>query len=232
MERSEILNLETRRKIFNYIKDNPGLHLREIARNLNLTFFNLNYHVNYLEKLDMISIKKDNFYTRVYPKEKFGVKEKEIMNFIRRKTPRNILMCVVAYPAITQNEIAKNLEKHPTTIKYHLEKLIELDVIEKAEIKDGLAITKIPSGRHVERTPVKNETIYRLKNPPLIYKMFLSNRKSLYKDRIFKICLEYILYATYNIGRKSKNRNIWTDDKWFDLYEKIIFDIFPHPYHV
>jgi DNA-binding MarR family transcriptional regulator len=232
MEKTDILNLETRRLLYNFIVENPGLHLREIARRLNLTFFNLNYHIRYLEKLGMISTKKDEFYTRVYPKESFGFKEKEIMDFIRRKTPRHILMCICAYPAITQNEIAKNLEKHPTTVKYHLKKLIELDIIEEAEIKDGLALTKIPSRRHVERTPVKNETIYRLKNPPLIYKLFLTNKKSLYKDKIFKIALEYVLYATYTFGRKRIGKNIWTDDKWFDLFEEVFYDIFPHPYHV
>jgi DNA-binding transcriptional ArsR family regulator len=231
MQRSDILNLETRRKIHQYIKQNPGLHLRELARALNLTFFNLNYHIRYLEKLDMIKIKKDDFYTRVYPRDSFGFEEKKIMDFIRRKTPRHIIMCIVAYPAITQNEIAEHLEKHPTTIEYHLKKLIELGVVEKAEIKEGLALTKIPSGRHVERTPVKNETIYRLNNPPIIYKMFLNNKKSLDKDKIFKIALEYILYATYNIGRKRKDKNIWTDEKWFKLYERIMYDIFPHPYY-
>lgn len=30
MEKTEILNLETRRQIFNYIRDNPGLHLHEL----------------------------------------------------------------------------------------------------------------------------------------------------------------------------------------------------------
>ena len=55
MERSEILNLENRRKIYNYIRDNPGLHLRELSRRLNIAYYNLDYHIRYL-KLSLIHI--------------------------------------------------------------------------------------------------------------------------------------------------------------------------------
>ncbi|MCK4365849.1 MAG: winged helix-turn-helix transcriptional regulator [Thermoplasmatales archaeon] len=42
-----ILELETRRQIYNIILENPGLHLRELSRRTNLSFGGLRHHLNY-----------------------------------------------------------------------------------------------------------------------------------------------------------------------------------------
>ena len=42
-----------------------------------------------------------------------------------------ILEMIQITPGITQNQIAKHLEKNHKTVKYHLDKLIEVDLIEK-----------------------------------------------------------------------------------------------------
>jgi len=232
MEKSEILNLENRRLIYNLIIDNPGLHLREIARRLNLRYFNLNYHINYLKRLGMISIKKDDSYSRVYPKDCIGKNEKQVLNILRKKTPRRIIIYIFYSGATTQRDIAENLEKDPTTIKYHLSKLKELDLIESAPIKDGIALIKMPSNRNLDRKPVKNETLYRFKDPEMLKKLLISHKKSLYKDKIFKISMEYLIYCSAYHRKNKTKRNVKTSEWWAKYYEDIFYDIFPHPYHV
>jgi DNA-binding MarR family transcriptional regulator len=232
MDKSEILNLETRREIYNCIQNNPGLNLREISRRLKLKYFNVNYHVNYLKKLGLVTIKSDDSFSRIYSTNSIGTNDKEVLNIIRRKTIRHILIYFWYMPATTQQELAENLDKHPSTINFHITKLIELGIIEPAPIKDGLALTNIPSGRNVERTPIKNETLYRVKNPALVKKLFITYRKSLFKDKFFKAAFEYI-YAADNYDREGKLKcNIRTMDWWFDYYMEIMLDVFPHPYHV
>jgi len=232
MQKGDLLYLEARRKIYNYVLNNPGLHLRELSRRLKLTYNNLDYHLNYLKKLGFVVVQKENSYSRVYAKDKVGLFDKKYLNIIQQKTLRHIIIFICSRPVTTQNEIAKNLEKHPTTIKHHLKKLIELEIIEPAPIKDGLALTNLPSKRHVERLPVKNETLYRLKNPAIIQKMFITYKKSLFKDKTFKIVMEYIILATNEYRKKGIYKNIKTSEWWMDYCEQRIYDIFPHPYHV
>lgn len=46
-------------------------------------------------------------------------------------------------PGLTQNEIARKIEKNHKTVKYHLDKLIEADLIEKR--KEGRKILLYPT---------------------------------------------------------------------------------------
>jgi len=232
MERSEILNLETRRRVYNFIQGNPGLHLREISRRLRLTYYNLDYHINYLKKLGMVSIRTDDSYSRIYPKDCFGKNEKQILNILRKKTPRRMIIFIFYCGVTTQGEIAENLEKHPTTIEYHLKKMLELDLIEPSPIKEGLALTNLITDRHVERTPIKNETLYRFKDPEMLKKLLITHKKSLYNDKFFRVSMEYIVMCSAYHRKHKTKRNIKSLDWWFYYYEEMFYDIFPHPYHV
>jgi DNA-binding MarR family transcriptional regulator len=231
MERSEILNLETRRLIYNYICKNPGLHIRGIARKLHLKYFNVNYHIYYLKKLGLITIKTHDSYSRIYPADSIGAINKEVLNIIRKKTNRHILLFFWYSPVSTLSDIAKNLDKNPSTISFHLKKLLNADIIEPAPTKNGLALTNIPSGRNVERTPFKSETFYRVKDPSLIKKLFITYKKSLTKDKYFKTVFELIYEADHYNRKDKKNCNIRPMDWWMDYYEELFFDIFPHPYY-
>lgn len=232
MERSNILYLEKRRQLYNYIKKNPGLHIRGIVRELHLTYSNVNYHLHYLKKLGLITIKTTDSYYRVYPTDCIGKMDKEILNIIRKKTNRYILLYFWYNPISTLSDLAKNLDKNPSTISFHLKKLINLGIIEPAPTKDGIALTNIPSGRNVERTPFKSETFYRVKNPSLIKKIFINHKKSLTKDKLFKIVFE-LIYEADNYNREEKLKcNIRSQEWWMNYYEELILDIFPHPYHV
>jgi len=231
MNKSEILNLETRRILYNCIIDNPGLNIREISRRLKMKYYNVVYHINYLKKLGMISIKSDDFFSRVYPKNIVGKNEKEILNIIRRKTIRHMLLFFWYMPVLTQQELSFHLDKHPSTIKTHIDNLMKLDIIEIAPVKNGIALTKIPSGRNVERMPKKNEVLYRVKNPGLVKKLFITYRKSFFKDKYFKIAFKHIYMADHYNREEKLKMNIKSFDWWIDFGEKWLYDIFPHPYH-
>ncbi|MHA1618023.1 MAG: helix-turn-helix domain-containing protein, partial [Promethearchaeota archaeon] len=49
----------------------------------------------------------------------------------KSKTTMEILKMIQTIPGLTQNQIAKRIEKNHKTVKYHLDKLIEVDLIEK-----------------------------------------------------------------------------------------------------
>ena len=59
-----ILELETRRKIYDFIQKFPGLHVREISRRLEIPFSTLQYHLRFLEKRELVKAKDDGKYIR------------------------------------------------------------------------------------------------------------------------------------------------------------------------
>ena len=51
--------LEVRRTIYNYIMNNPGSHLRKISRATDIQLGTLRYHLDYLEKKELVLSKKE-----------------------------------------------------------------------------------------------------------------------------------------------------------------------------
>jgi len=53
ISKKNILKLEIRRKIYDFVDKNPGLHVREISRRMDIPINTLIYHIKYLKKLDV-----------------------------------------------------------------------------------------------------------------------------------------------------------------------------------
>ncbi len=84
------------KEIFLFIERNPGTHLRELQRRLDLTSMgNLEYHVQMLEKLKLIVEKHEGGYKRYYPLHG-AVKNKELLAFLRQKMPRRIVLLILS----------------------------------------------------------------------------------------------------------------------------------------
>ena len=79
----EILELETRRKIFNLILKNPGLHLHALKKQTDISLSTLRYHLEYLNKRSFLTIQNDGRYKRFYPKEGVGKNDKVILQSIK-----------------------------------------------------------------------------------------------------------------------------------------------------
>ena len=152
--------MSLRRKIFQFICDNPGFHQSEITKRTNIPKSTLLHHLKFLEKQKLISTSMSKGYTRYYPSNKLGKIEKKIMNFLREETTRDIFLMLLFDKACSQIEVSEALEKNPATILFHLKKLVDADLIEPAPIKNGMVL-RLRSPNVVLRSPVHNEIIYR-----------------------------------------------------------------------
>lgn len=219
-----ILNLETRRKIYNFILKYPGLHIREISRRMGIPFSTLKYHLNYLVKRNLITEKSEGRYSRFYVSNKIGRKYKEIINFLRKDTPRNIILILSAYVGCSQTEISENLEKHPSTIAFHLKKLENMNIIERVSIDKG-KINKDSIPLVIERTQVTNEAIYMLKNPEFVYDLLITYKETLLDDTTVGLILDYM----NDFLSEGAPKKILSPKSAIDAIEKTIFDILPIP---
>ncbi|RLF50977.1 MAG: transcriptional regulator, partial [Thermoplasmata archaeon] len=60
--KEDYLALETRKKIYELIASSPGLHKREIARELKMSLSTIDYHLHYMEKKSIVVAKFDGKY--------------------------------------------------------------------------------------------------------------------------------------------------------------------------
>ena len=192
MYSQKLLNLEIRNAIYNFILKNPGIHFRKIARKNKIPLTTLGYHIRLLKKHDFVKEKSENGYTRYYALKDLKEQDKKILSLFRQDAPRTIILLLGLYAELSQVEIIrlvnrwKNhpskigvyLNKHQTTLSYHLNKLIGMDVIES-----------IPNG---------NETKYLLKHPEQIYEFITKYRNFILNDTTNRI-IKYMEDPKLNI---------------------------------
>ena len=127
----EVFELETRQKIYNLIKKNPGLHLSKIAEILHLRISLVEYHVRYLEKNKIILASKEIGYKRYYGEgDKIGVDDKKLLALLRRETPLRIVLFLLDCPGAIHEEISERLKIAKSTLTYHLQMLVDLEIVQ------------------------------------------------------------------------------------------------------
>lgn len=128
--KERILEVESRRRIFDFIRDNPGTHMREIQRRLDLTLGNLEYHLHYLEKNEMVTV-QENGYKRYYPRREVGIEDQKLLGLLRQKIPRRLLILLLEEPDQSHQELLENFDVAASTLSYHMSKLVDAEVVVK-----------------------------------------------------------------------------------------------------
>ena len=126
-----VLENDARRQIFEYIQAHPGVHLRAAATALNLSTTNVLWHLRKLEDADLVTSKKFEGYKVFYPVEG-GVETKKraiASAVLRNDNAMGILEYVSANPSAHQREIARALGVNHGTIRWHLRKLEEAQLV-------------------------------------------------------------------------------------------------------
>ncbi len=234
-----IMKLESRREIYNFILKNPGIHLREISRQNNIPKTTLRHHLKYLNKQGLITVKSENRFKRYYATNKLGTKEKEILDLLRQEVPHNILLYMTFYIICSEKELSEALGKHPATIDFHLKKLKNLGIIKNGWGKKNKINMKNPVD--IRRRININEKIYYLEveNYYIIYNLLTKCKKSLPNQDFVNELLRFV-YEYYYLNRSKRcmsPRNlvfnmIKNPDNALDGVVNVLWEICPHPYHM
>ena len=210
MDPRNIFAIENRRKLYNYILKHPGLHFREISRNLKIPKTTIDYHLHYLRVHGFLVVENKNGYQRYYASRKISEADKKMLNILRQTVPRNLVLYLILFQNSSQAQILKfakiwknhpskigyHLNKHHSTISFHLQKLCDMGIL--------------------ERFHVGNETKYRVKNAEDFSDLLINYEKSLLAEANGR----YLRWVEYD-----------PEDKTFKRLMDALFDVFPHPYH-
>ena len=126
---NEPLGLEIRRKIHALISKNPGLHVHKISEVLKISDQLADYHLLYLEHNGIITAIKEEGYKRYYVKGKMGAFDRRHLSMLRQEIPLKIILLLLKNNSLTHKEILSYLDVAPSTLSYHLQKLMKNDLI-------------------------------------------------------------------------------------------------------
>jgi predicted transcriptional regulator len=125
---------ENRKRIYDYIKKNPGAHLRMITRELEMGMGATQHHLDILEKSGKVKSRRINIYRHYYAIEVLDA-EHNILAFLRQETAMDILTYLMEHPKSTQSDIINFKGFSAPTISWHMSRLEEAGLI--SSIKDG-----------------------------------------------------------------------------------------------
>jgi len=139
---------ETRTRIARQIQHNPGTHFNELVRSLEFAPGQIQYHVRKLSKA--AEIREERLYgrTHYFPPE-FTAWERGALALFRRETSRDVLGYLLEHGPTKPQPVADSLGVARSTLEWHLDHLVEQDVISKerdTRNRVTLAVT------HPERT--------------------------------------------------------------------------------
>ena len=126
-----VLDNDARKQIFEYIQSHPGVHLRAAAQNLSLSTTNVLWHLRKLEQANLVTSKKFEGYKVFYPVEG-GVETKRkalALSVLKNDNAQQILQYVSANPSAHQREIARALGVNHGTVRWHLRKMEEAELL-------------------------------------------------------------------------------------------------------
>ncbi|MDE1769523.1 MAG: winged helix-turn-helix transcriptional regulator [Thaumarchaeota archaeon] len=142
-------------KILQYVVDNPGAHLRQIQRALDIPLGTLRHHLEALEKNEKITSEK-NILFRYYFATGFLIQnDRNALKILHNETAREILLHLLEKKTVHQNELVGNIGITAPSVNWHMQRLSSLGIA---------SISK--SGKHVvyELTADPSNIVKLLKN--------------------------------------------------------------------
>ncbi len=123
--RNNTLRNFNRSSIYEEIKNNPGVYLNKLSKNLDLSIFLTNWHLNILLRFNMIRKQELNKQIAYFDSELPSENDYILQIISRLKCSEIIEFLKLNSNGCTKSQIAKTLRMHHTTVNKYLEILIE-----------------------------------------------------------------------------------------------------------
>jgi len=148
-----------RDRIHRYVSDHPGVHFNQLARELDLATGQLQYHLKRLRRAgDVIS---ESLYGRThYYTPEYDAWERGAVAVLRRETARDVLLYLIEAGPSAPDPVAADLGIARSTLEWHLDHLLEQDLVEKRRDERGRVTLALS-------TPAETAEMLRLIEPSI-----------------------------------------------------------------
>ena len=125
----ELLELETRRRIYAVVGRNPGSSARDVQRVLGLGWGETAYHLDRLVEASLLRRERTPGRDFYFAREVAWDDRKSLVHF-RRRASREVLLALFANPGLTSHEVADRLRLGRSTVAFHLRRLMLAGLVE------------------------------------------------------------------------------------------------------
>ena len=126
-----------RQRVYDAVRRYPGIHLREIERQTGVSAPLAQYHLRKLAEEGYVEVHEQGGYARHYPTDKgksasVTTRDLPVVGLLREEAPLHIVLLLLDRGPRTHAELVAEIGSAKSTISYHLAKLAEADVVERA----------------------------------------------------------------------------------------------------
>ncbi|MDG5759195.1 ArsR family transcriptional regulator [Natronococcus sp. A-GB1] len=130
---------DARDAISGYLSTTPGAHFSKIRDDLQLGTGETQHHLRQLEEQGAIERYRDGDYKRFVPADRFDEFEKRTLGYLRRDTPRGMLIELLLSSDSTAGDLADALEVSAPTVSKYAGELEEAGLLSR---EDGYAVER------------------------------------------------------------------------------------------
>jgi predicted transcriptional regulator len=128
-----VLENSRRKKIYNFVRKNPGVHLREIQRRLSMPLSSLEHHINYMMRKGVIYKEREGHYTRYFAGH-FTKEERKVISALRHENLRKIVAIVLEQKEVKSQDLMEYLDISCSTLSYYIKYLMEHFILRRQKI--------------------------------------------------------------------------------------------------
>jgi len=122
---------DAREALFGYVTQTPGAHFSKIRDDLQLGTGEAQYHLRQLEDAGTVISRSDSAYRRYFPADRFDAFEQTALGYLRRETPRQMLLTLLDTPGQTGTDLASQVDVTRSTVSAHASALVDAGLIER-----------------------------------------------------------------------------------------------------
>ena len=130
---------DTREAIYGYVASTPGAHFSKVRDDLSLGTGETQHHLRRLVDDDAVVFRRDGDYKRFFVADRFSAFEQVALGYLRRRTPRGMLLTLLERPEATGSDIASRLAVSRSTVSGYA---VELDDAGLLSRDDGYAVER------------------------------------------------------------------------------------------
>lgn len=127
-----MLALEARRKVYALVRDEPGLHLRELERRLGMPLSTLRHHLRFLEEHGLVDAVEDRNQKRWFTRLPVGREGRPLIAALRQAALRRVVLVLLERGGeASYQDLLAALALPPSTLGVHLSELARRGVVER-----------------------------------------------------------------------------------------------------
>jgi predicted transcriptional regulator len=130
---------DVRDAIGGYLAATPGAHFSKIRDDLQLGTGETQHHLRRLRDDGAVESHRDGDYRRYFPAGRFSGFEKVALGYLRRETPRGMLVELLADPTVGATDLAERLSVSRATVSKYAGELEAAGLLDRS---DGYAVER------------------------------------------------------------------------------------------